>query len=35
MNYIWQHLEETQRVLEKIDSDSVEKIVEILIKLFI
>ena len=30
MNYIWQHLEETQRVLEKIDSDSVEKMVDIL-----
>ena len=32
MNYIGQHLEETQRVLEKIDSDSVEKMVDILVK---
>ena len=32
MNYIWQHLEETQRVLEKIDSDSVEKMVDILVE---
>ena len=32
MNYIGQHLEETQRVLEKIDSDSVEKMVDILVE---
>jgi len=32
MYYIWQHLEETQRVLEKIDSDSVEKMVDILVE---
>ena len=32
MNYIGQHLEETQRVLEKIDFDSVEKMVDILVK---
>ena len=32
MNYILQHLEETQRVLEKIDSDSVEKMVDILVE---
>ena len=29
MNYIWKHLEETNRVIEKIDCDSVEKMVEI------
>ena len=32
MNYIYQHLEESQRVLEKIDSDSVEKMVDILVE---
>ena len=32
MNYLLQHLEETQRVLEKIDSDSFEKMVDILVE---
>ena len=31
MNYIW-HIWKTQRVLEKIDSDSVEKMVDILVE---
>ena len=30
MNYIWQHLKETQRVLEKIDSDMNQEMINLI-----